>query len=57
VVGYLEKYEENKPHAYIAYGSPGDIRTKKVDLFQPRLKAKEAIAKVALVSLYREFLI
>jgi nicotinamide-nucleotide amidase len=57
VVGYLEKYEENKPHAYIAYGSPGDIRTKKVDLFQPRVKAKEAIAKVALVSLYREFLI
>jgi nicotinamide-nucleotide amidase len=56
VVGYLEKYEANKAHAYIAYGSCLDIRIKKVDLFQPRVKAKEAIARVALVSLYKEFL-
>lgn len=56
VVGYLEKYEENKPHAYIAYGSIEDIRTKRIDLFHPRVKAKEAIARVALVSLYKEFL-
>lgn len=56
VVGYLEKFEENKPHAFIAYGSSKDIKLKKMDLFYPRIKSKEAIARVALIALYKEFL-
>ena len=56
VVGYLEKYNEQKPHAFIAYGSSIDVRLKKMDLFYPRIKSKEAIARVALVALYKEFL-
>lgn len=56
VVGYLEKFENEKPHAYIAYGTSKDIRIKKIDLFYPRAKSKEAIARVALVGLYRDFL-
>lgn len=57
VVGYLEKFGEYKPHAYIAYGQSDNIRIKRIDLFYPRTKNKEAIARVALVSLYKEFLI
>jgi nicotinamide-nucleotide amidase len=56
VVGYLEKYHEMKPHAFIAYGNSKNIMLKRVDLFYPRVKSKEAIAKVALISLYKEFL-
>ncbi|MFN5849417.1 MAG: nicotinamide-nucleotide amidohydrolase family protein, partial [Chitinophagales bacterium] len=56
VVGYLEKYENQKPHAYIAYGDLASIKLKKIDLFYPRIKSKEAIARVALISLYKEFL-
>lgn len=56
VVGYLENYEQQKPHAFIAYGNITDMRIKKLDLFYPRIKSKEAIARVALVSLYKEFL-
>ena len=56
VVGYLEKYNEQKPHAFIAYGNSKDIKLKKIDLFYPRIKSKEAIARVALVALYKEFL-
>ncbi|MFN9320473.1 MAG: hypothetical protein ACK58Q_07800, partial [Chitinophagales bacterium] len=56
VVGYLEKYENQKPHAYIAYGDLASIKLKKIDLFYPRIKSKEAIARVAMISLYKEFL-
>ncbi len=56
VVGYLEKYNEQKPHAFIAYGNSKDIKLKRVDLFYPRIKSKEAIARVALISLNKEFL-
>jgi nicotinamide-nucleotide amidase len=57
VVGYLEKFNEMKPHAFIAYGDSKNIKLKRVDLFYPRVKSKEAIARVALISLYKEFLI
>lgn len=57
VVGYLEKYNKIKPHAFIAYGDSKNIKLKRVDLFYPRVKSKEAIARVALISLYKEFLI
>jgi nicotinamide-nucleotide amidase len=56
VVGYLEKYKDHKPHAFIAYGKSEDIKIKRIDLFYPRVKSKEAIARVALISLYKEFL-
>lgn len=57
VVGYLEQDGENKPCAYIAYGRKEDIRLKRMDLFYPRAKGKEAIARVSLVNLYKEFLL
>lgn len=57
VVGYLESYGDVKPHAYICYGSKSRKITKRIDLFYPRNKSKEAIAKLAWVGLYRDFLI
>jgi nicotinamide-nucleotide amidase len=58
VVGYLEKSETvASPYAIISYGNITNNKTKKIDLFYPRVKSKEAIAKVALVSLYKEFLL
>lgn len=57
VVGYLEKSETvASPYAIISYGNLTSQKTKKIDLFYPRVKSKEAIAKVAMVSLYKEFL-
>lgn len=57
VVGFLEKSEiVASPYAIISYGNLAFQKTKKIDLFYPRVKSKEAIAKVALVSLYKEFL-
>jgi nicotinamide-nucleotide amidase len=57
VVGYLEKSETvPSPFAIITYGNLELQKTRLIDLFYPRVKSKEAIAKVAMVSLYKEFL-
>lgn len=57
IVGYLEKFENITPHAFICYGSKNKTITKKIDLFYPRIKSKEAIARIAWVGLYRDFLL
>ena len=57
VVGYLSISDIHpKKYAIIAIGSREKTIIKKLDLIYPRLKSKEAINKVAWVTLYREFL-
>jgi len=57
VVGYLEKSDTiTKPFAIISYGNSSLQLSKKVDLFYPRVKSKEAVAKIAFIRLYKDFL-
>ena len=58
VVGHLEKSESvQNPFAIITYGNIVNQKMKTLDLFYPRIKSKEAIAKAAFVGLYRDFLL
>lgn len=58
VVGYLEKSESvAKPYAIICYGNIVKQNFKTLDLFYPRIKSKDAIAKAAFVGLYKEYIL